>query len=157
MHRLPRPTPAFVVALAALFFALGGTAFAVGVKSAPPQPRCTTGAIRAIAVVTGGEIGLDSLPNTYTSDPSLFGYRWNCTGGQIAIRKPVDYPGVELQFSGNPANVAIVSSDALGVPNAGSVKRGADGGFYVTMGGSNVGVPGPWQFQSDVPFTIVLF
>jgi len=24
------------------------------------------------------------------------------------------------------------------------------------MGGSNVGLPGPWQFQWDVPFTIVV-
>ena len=155
MHRLPKPSPALLVSLTALFFALGGTAFAVGERSVP-QARCAPGAIRAIAVVTGGEVGLDSLPNTYTSDPSLFDYRWNCTGGEISIRKPVDFPGVELQFSGNPANVAVVSSDNLGIPNAGSVRHGSDGGWWVTMGGSNVGVPGPWQFQADVPFVIVL-
>jgi len=45
-----RPTPALVISLAALFFALGGTAFAVGSKSAP-QARCQTGAVRGIAVV----------------------------------------------------------------------------------------------------------
>lgn len=155
MHRLPKPSPALAVSLVALFFALGGTAFAVGQKAAP-QARCAPGAVRAIAVVTGGDVGLDSLSSTYSSDPSLFGYRWNCTGGQISIRKPVDYPGVELQFSGNPANVAVIQSTALGVPNAGSVHHGSDGGWWVTMGGSNVGAPGPWQFQSNVPFVIVL-
>jgi hypothetical protein len=155
MHRLPKPSPALLVALVALFFALGGTAFAVGEK-AVPQTRCAPGAVRGIAVVTGGDVGLDSLPNTYTSDPSLFGYRWSCTGGQISIRKPVDFPGVEVMFSGNAANAAVIQSDALGVPNAGSVRLGSDGGWWVTMGGSNVGQPGPWQFQSNVPFVIVL-
>lgn len=150
-----KPSPALLVSLVALFFALGGTAFAVGEKAAP-QSRCAPGAVRAIAVVTGGEIGLDSLPYTYTDDSSLFGYRWSCTGGQISIRKPVDFPGVELMFSDNPANVAVIQSDALGVPNAGSVRKGADGGWWVTMGGSNTGAPGPWQFQSNVPFVIVL-
>ena len=155
MSRLPKPSPALFISLAALFFALGGTALAVGEKAAP-QAACANGAIRGIAVLTGGETGLDSLPRTYTSDPSLFGYRWNCTGGTISVRKPDDYPGVEVMFSGNPSNIAIVQANAYGIPFGGSVHKGADGGFYVTMGGSNVGQPGPWQAQSNVPFVIVL-
>lgn len=155
MPRFPRPSPALFISLLALFFALGGTAFAIGEKSAP-QPRCQTGAVRGIAVVTGGTVGLDSLPSTYTSDPGLFSFRWNCGGGAISVRKPSGFPGVEIQFSGNPSNIAILQSTSLGVPNAGSVRRGADGGFYVTMGGSNTGAPGPWQAQSNIPFVIVL-
>ena len=154
MHRF-RPSPSLLIALTALFFALGGTAFAIGRKSVP-QPSCQTGAVRGIAAVTGGDIGLDSLSSTYNSDASLFGSRWSCTGGQISIRKPVDFQGVEVQFSGNPADIAIVQSTNLGIPDAGSVRRGADGGFYITMGGSNTGVPGPWQVQWNVPFVIVL-
>ena len=154
MHRF-RPSPALFISLTALFFALGGTAFALGTKTVP-QPSCQTGAIRAIAVVTPGEEGLDSLPTTYTSDGSYFSYRWSCTGGQISIRKPRDFQGVEVYFDGNPANIAILQSTNLGVPNAGSVYRGSDGGFYVSMGGSNTGVPGPWQVQWNVPFEIVL-
>ena len=150
-----KPSPALVVSLVALFFALGGTAFAVGEKSAP-QARCQTGAIRGIAVVTGGEVGLDSLPSPYQTDPGLFGFRWSCTGGQIAIRKPVDFPGVEIQFSGNPADVAVLQSTNDGVANAGSIHKGSDGGFYITMGGSNTGAPGQWQTQWSVPFVVVL-
>jgi hypothetical protein len=157
VHRFPRPSPALFISLLALFFALGGTAFAIGEKSVP-QARCQTGAIRGIAVVNAGDAGddLSSLPSTYNNDSSYFGYRWSCTGGDISIRKPHGFNGVEVAFSGNPANIAILQSTNLGVPNAGSVTRGADGGFYIAMGGSNTGTPGPWQVQWNVPFTIVL-
>ncbi|MFL5912686.1 MAG: hypothetical protein ACJ768_19225 [Gaiellaceae bacterium] len=155
MHRFPRPSPALFISLLALFFALGGTALAIGEKSVP-QARCQTGAVRGIAVVTPGQEGLDSLPSTYTSDGAYFGYRWSCTGGQISIRKPRDFAGVEVYFDGNPADVAILQSTNLGVPNAGSVHKGSDGGFYISMGGANTGVPGPWEVQWNVPFTIVL-
>ena len=158
MHRFPRPSPALLISLTALFFALGGTAFAMGEKVAPPQPRCQTGAVRGIAVVNAGQGGLDlsSLPNTYNDDPSFFGYRWSCTGGDISIRKPYGFNGIEIQFSGNPANIAILQSTNLGIANAGSVTRGSDGGFYITMGGSNTGAVGPWQAQWNIPFVIVL-
>jgi hypothetical protein len=155
VHRFPRPSPALFISLLALFFALGGTAFAIGQKSTP-QARCQTGAIRGIALVTGGEVGMDSLPSTYQSDDGLFSYRWSCTGGQVVVRKPVDKNGVDVQFVGNPASVAIIQSVANGVPYAGSVTRNSDGSFFISMGGSNVGQPGPWQFQWDVPFTIVV-
>jgi hypothetical protein len=155
MHRLPRPTPALAVSLVALFFALGGTAFAVNQKSAP-QPRCGAGSVRGVAVISGGQFGLDTLPNSFTSDSKWFTYGWNCGGGKISIRKPPDFPGIEVQFAGNPAQVAVVQANPNGIPNAGSVYRGSDGGFWVSMGGANVGEPGPWQPQSNVPFTIVL-
>lgn len=157
MLRPPRPSPALVISLVALFFALGGTAFAVGSKELSAQPRCATGSVRGIAVVTGGKIGLDALTANFTSNASLFGYRWSCAGGSVMIRKPSDFNGVELKFSGNPASIAVVQSIADGVPNAGSVSRQPDGAFRISMGGANQGVAGPWQFQSDVPFTIVLF
>jgi hypothetical protein len=152
-----KPSPALFVSLVALFFALGGTAFAVGEKSAP-QARCQTGAVRGIAVINAGDANgdLSSLPSTFNDDPSYFGYRWSCTGGDISIRKPRGFNGVEVMFSGNPANIAILQSTNLGIPDAGSVTRGSDGGFYVTMGGSNTGVPGPWQAQWNVPFVIIL-
>lgn len=155
MSRIPRPSPALLISLTALFFALGGTAFAIGQKSAP-QVRCQTGAIRGIAVVTGGEVGMDSLPSSYQSDNSLFGYRWSCTGGQIVVRKPVDKNGIDVQFVGNPATIAIVSSAASGIPYAGSVTRNSDGSFFIAMGGTYLGQPGLFQFQWNVPFTIVV-
>jgi hypothetical protein len=156
VHRF-RPSPALFISLTALFFALGGTAFAVGEKVAP-QARCQTGAVRGIAVVNAGQAGLDlsGLSNTYNDNPSFFGYRWSCASGDISIRKPYGFNGIEIQFSGNPAQVAVLQSNNLGIPNAGSVQRGSDGGFYITMGGSNTGVAGPWEVQWNVPFTIVL-
>lgn len=154
MHRLPRPSPALLVSLLALFFALGGTAFALGSKITP-QPRCATGAIRGIAVV-GGKLDLSSLTSNFSDVPDAFTSRWSCTGGKVLIRKSSSSPGIDVQFVGNPASVAIVSSDASGVPYSGSVSRSSDGSFHVTMGGSNGGAPGPWQYQGNVPFTIVL-
>ncbi len=160
MHRLPRPSPALVISLVALFFALGGTAFAVGSKALASQPRCATGAVRGIAIVTGGLNGLDSLPSSaaYENDASLFGYRWSCTGGQILVRKPHNQNGIDIQFVGNPSTIAIVSSAANASPAGGSVsRRQPDGSFRITMGGLNSGTTsGPWQFQWNVPFVIVL-
>jgi len=154
--RLPKPTPALVVSLTALFFALGGTAFAVGSKSAP-QPRCAQGAVRGIAVLDGGEEGFSSLPSTWNSAPGMIQYQWSCGGGQVLIRKPRDQQGIDVEFANNPAQFAIVQSVQNGIPSAGSVTRQSDGSFRIAMGGSNTGVPGPWQFQWDVPFTIILF
>lgn len=155
MFRIPRSTPALVISLVALFFAMGGTAFALGQKSAP-QPRCQTGAIRGIAVVNGGLNGLENLSSSWTSEPSLFSSAWNCTGGKVLIRKPADFWGVEVQFVGNPATVAIASATVMNVPDVVSVSRGSDGGFYISMGGPDAKNTGALQFQSDVPFTIAL-
>jgi hypothetical protein len=157
MRRLLTPSPALVISLVALFFALGGTALAVGSRSLAPQPRCATGSVRGIAVVTGDSVqGIGNLGSQYSSDPGLFGYRWSCTGGKISVRQSSHTQGFDIQFPGNPATVAIVSSDAYGTPYSGSVSRSPDGSFHVTMGGANQGAAGPWQYQLNVPFTIVL-
>ena len=59
-------TPGTAIALVALFFALGGSAFAVGERIQSPsvaQQRCTNGAVRGIATVTGiAEPGHGELP-----------------------------------------------------------------------------------------------
>ena len=158
MHRIPKPSPALAISLTALFFALGGTAFAVGAKTAPAQPRCTTGAVRGIAVVTGNSVeGIGNAGSSYSTDPGLFDYSWSCTGGPIQVRQSSHLPGFDIQFVGNPATVAMVSSDALGTPYSGSVARSSDGSFHISMGGANQGAVGPWQYQLNVPFTIVLF
>ncbi|HLX21137.1 MAG TPA: hypothetical protein VKR23_13395 [Gaiellaceae bacterium] len=156
MHRLPRVSPALVISLVALFFALGGTAFAVGSKELSAQPRCAAGAIRGLAVVTGQSVqGVGNLTSQWSSATGLFGAKWNCGGGQIMVRKSAGTPGVDIKFVGNPSTVAIVSS-ADTSPSSGSVSRSSDGSFHVSMGGSNQGVAGPWQFQNNIPFTIVL-
>jgi hypothetical protein len=148
LNRLRKPSPALFVSTLALFLALGGSAFALGSKLAP-QPRCATGAIRGIAVVTGGPNGIANLPSTYTSSPAVFGYRWNCTGRSIAVKTSSASPGVDIRFDGNPASVAVISSFALTI-GGGSVIRSPDGSFHVTMGDAN------GQFESTRQFVIVL-
>jgi len=158
MHRLPKPSPALIVSLVALFFALGGSAFAIGANELSAQPRCATGAVRGIALITGAKTDISSLSSsTYTSASSLFGYRWSCTGRAILVKKASGTAGgVDVKFAGNPSTVAIVSSAASGAPNGGSVSRQPDGSFLVVMGGSNAGTAGPWEAQWNVPFVIVL-
>lgn len=147
MHRLRKPSPALIVALVALFFALGGSAFAIGSKELSSQPRCATGAVRGIALVTGAKTDISALSSAnYTSEPSLFTYRWSCTGKGILVRKDARAEGgVDVKFVGNPSTVAVVSSAANGIANGGSVSRQPDGSFLVVMGGSNTGAPGQWQ------------
>jgi hypothetical protein len=158
MHRLPKPSPALIVSFVALFFALGGSAYAIGSKEFSAQPRCATGAVRGIALITGAKTDLSSLSSTnYTSAPGLFDYRWSCAGKAILVRKdPRAEGGVDVKFVGNPSTIAVVSSAANGSPNGGSIARQPDGSFLVVMGGSNTGVPGPWQAQWNVPFVIAL-
>lgn len=148
------PTPAVAISLTALFFALGGTAFAVGSKSSP-QPRCAPGAVRGVAV-TSTSFDLSTLSGSYSDVSRAFAYRWSCTGGKILIRKSSS-GGVDIRFVGNPAAAAVVSSAADGTPYAGSVSRSPDGSFHVTLGGSNGGTtPGLFQPQIGAPFTIAL-
>ena len=137
---------------------LGGTAFAVGSKQFASQPRCAPGAVRAVAIVTGQRIDLSGLTSSWTSNPSLFDYRWSCTGGGVLVRKaPDSTAAVDGEFAGNPSRVAIVSSAAGGIPYGGSVSRQPDGSFRVVFGGANDGTaPGAWQPQWNVPFVIVL-
>lgn len=157
MHRLPKPSPALIVSLVALFFALGGSAYAIGSKEFSAQPRCAPGAVRGIALVTGATVDLSGLPtSSYTNASNVFSYRWSCAGSTVLIRKDAKSQGVDVKFVGNPATIAVVSSAADGSANAGSAVRQPDGSFLVVMGGSNTGAVGPWQAQWNVPFVIVL-
>jgi len=108
---------------------LGGTAFAVGSKQFASQPRCAPGAVRAAAIVTGQRIDLSGLTSSWTSNPSLFDYRWSCTGGGVLVRKaPDSTAAADVKFVGNPSRVAIDSDGRernslrrLGQPAAGRV------------------------------------
>jgi hypothetical protein len=152
MHRF-KPSPALCLAAAALFFALGGAAFAVGSTNAP-QPRCATGAVRGIAEINTS-FDLSSLTTNMSVTPQAFSYAWSCTGGKVYIRKNDN--GIDVQFLGNPSTIATVSGIDGGFPYSGSVSRSSGGWFHVTMGGSNAQAPGPWEIQSFAPFVIVLF
>ena len=107
-----RPSPATVLSGLALFFALGGSAWAVGGKmiaAAKPQPRCAAGAVRGIAVVTGDPLkGIANIPGEFTSDPKVFSRKFNCTGGPVQVRRAGN-GSWEVRFVGNPAQSAVAA------------------------------------------------
>ena len=104
--RSRRRSPATVLAGLALFFALGGSALAVS-HAVRPQPRCTTGAVRGIAAVTGGTSGVANIPGDFTSTKSLFTRTFNCGGGATEVRR-VGLGVYEVRFVGNGAATAVV-------------------------------------------------
>jgi hypothetical protein len=147
-----RPSPAVVIAGIALLFALGGSAFALGQKTAP-QKRCQTGAVRALAVVTGvpGH-GIENLPDTYTANPQAFGRRFNCTGRAVQVKR-AGSGSWDVRFLGISGASCLASSmSAL----AGSVSCVPlpDGGYRVSLRG--VGTINNELPPQNVPFLVVI-
>jgi hypothetical protein len=138
-----KPSPATALAGAALFFALGGTALAVS-DAVRPQARCTTGAVRAIAGVTGDPArGIGNLPDRFTSDRGLFSRRFNCTGGATQVRR-VSQGVFEVRFVGNAAQGGVVASGST----LGTVQF-ANGTFTVRLYR-----PGEQDPPFDAPFVL---
>lgn len=111
---IPRliPSPGAALAVAALFFALGGSALAVGERlqaGAAAQQRCANGAVRAIAVVTGNPAaGIANIPDRFSGAASLFARRFNCAGKGIQVRR-TGIGVYEVRLVGNAAPSAVVS------------------------------------------------
>ena len=143
------PTPGTALALVALFFALGGSAFAVGqrVDSAlAPQPRCANGAVRGIAAVTGNpSSGAANIPDKFTGTSSLFARKFNCTGRATQVRR-IEAGVFEVRFVGISGASAVASA-----PNDSlvSVEPTAGGAFKVTIH------PAGRDDRVDLPFTVV--
>ena len=119
-----QPRPATVLSALALFFALGGSAFALGGSVLGPQAltaaqaRCANGAVRGIAVVTGEPTkGIAGIPATFTANGRLFNSRFNCSGQGVQVRR-VGTGVFEVRFPGSAALSAV--ANALG-PAAGPV------------------------------------
>ena len=153
--RRPQLTPSFAISVAALFFALGGSAFALR-DAAPRAPKCPVGSARAIAYVTGDvNKGIANLPDGWSAAANLFGYRWTCTGG-IEVRKAVESGGgFDIRFPGNPGRYPVATAvfpRALGI----SLAPATDGSFHVTEGG-NIDGGDSFPPRSDATFVIVLF
>jgi hypothetical protein len=130
-------SPATVVSLVALFFALGGSAFAVGERiqaSSAVQQRCANGAVRGIAAVTGDPSkGMANLPDQFSSTANLFSRKFNCSGKAIQVRRTAI--GVyELRFVGNAAPSVV--ANGIGLFSA-SVETIAPGTFRIRV--QNVG------------------
>jgi hypothetical protein len=153
--RRPQLTPSLAVSVTALFFALGGSAFALR-DAAPKPPNCPVGSARAIAYVTGDVTkGIANLPDGWSSAANLFGYRWTCNGGTVEVRKAVESGGgFDVRFPGNPGRYPVATAvypTALGM----SIAPAADGSFHVTEGG-NIGGDS-FTSRSDATFVLVLF
>ena len=144
-------TPGTALALVALFFALGGSAFAVGERIQSPsvaQQRCANGAVRGIATVTGvPSQGIANIPDRFTGAANLFARKFNCTGKAVQVRR-VESGVFEVRFvgiSGASAVASAVSDDAYT-----TVRNGAGGAFLVTMH------PAGRDDRTDVAFTIIV-
>ena len=103
-----RPSPSTVLAGAALFFALGGSALAIS-EAVKPQARCQPGAVRGYISVDGGPNGVANIGDQFTSAKPAIGARFNCAGAAPQARR-VNQGVYEVRFPGNAAAVATASS-----------------------------------------------
>jgi hypothetical protein len=142
-------TPGAALGVIALFFALGGSALAVGDAiqgMSVAQQRCTNGAVRGIAVVTGNPSqGIANIPDQFSSSSSLFSRRFNCARGAVQVRR-VEIGVYEVRFPGNAAPSAFVGGVGF---FTGTSETIAPGTFRVRV--QNVGRAD----EADGPFMLV--
>jgi hypothetical protein len=149
--KLPRRlsiTPGAALGVIALFFALGGSAFAVGDAIQGPsvaQQRCANGAVRGIAAVTGNpSAGMANFPDNFTG--AGFSRKFNCTGKAVQARR-VELGVFEVRFAG----ISGASGLATGSGDIYATVQAAPGGvFRVTMH------PAGRDDRIDIAFTIIL-
>jgi hypothetical protein len=143
-------TPGTAIALVALFFALGGSAFAVGERIQSPsvaQQRCTNGAVRGVASVTGDPSkGMANIPDQFSSTNVLFSRKFNCTGRAVQVRR-MEIGVFEVRFVGNAAPTAVANGLGLFSATAETISPGT---FRVRV--QNVGRAD----EDDGAFTIVV-
>ena len=106
-----RVSPSTVIAGAALFFALGGSAIAV-TEAVRPQARCQPGAVRGFIAVNGDpQKGIGNIGDAFTSARPAVGARFNCAGAAPQARR-VNTGVYEVRFPGNAAQVPLASAGA---------------------------------------------
>ena len=135
-------SPATAIALVALFFALGER---IQAPSAAQQ-RCTNGAVRGVAAVTGDPSkGMANFPDKFTSAGNPFTRKFNCNGKAVLARR-AEAGVFEVRFAGNAASSAVGS--ALNDAYA-DVEPIGGGVFRVTIH------PAGRDDKADLGFTIV--
>jgi hypothetical protein len=148
--RRVRVAPGTAIALVALFFALGGSAFAVGERvgssAAAFQRVCAQGNVRGVAHVTGGPSGAANIPGAFTGARAVFGRRFSCTGRAVQVRR-LGIGVYEVRFVGNAAPNAIAGGGS-GVQA--SAERIGAGLYRVSVYPSGRADPG------DFPFLVVI-
>jgi hypothetical protein len=141
--------PGTALGLIALFFALGGSAFAIGERLQTPsvaQQRCANGAVRGVAYVTGTAGGAANIPDRFTGAGNLFARKFNCTGKATQVRR-VETGVFEVRFVGIGGASAFGSAPGDLLVSA---EPAAGGAFRVTMH------PAGRDDRVDSPFTIVV-
>jgi hypothetical protein len=141
--------PGTALGLLALFFALGGSALAVGERIQSPsvaQQRCTNGAVRGIAHVTGTSAGMANVPDRFTGAGNLFSRKFNCTGKAVQVRR-VETGVFEVRFVGvgGASGVGSAAGDIYA-----NVEPAAGGAFKVTMH------PAGRDDRIDTAFTVIV-
>ena len=140
-----RVSPSTILAGAALFFALGGSAVAV-TEAVRPQARCQPGAVRGYIAVNGDPSkGIANIGDAFTSARSVIGARFNCAGVAPQARR-VNVGVYEVRFAGNAGQIAVASSAGAETTVA------AVGGGVFRIG---LWVPGR-QDAVDTAFSVVL-
>jgi hypothetical protein len=128
-----RPSPALVISALALFFAIGGSAFAVGQRVGVAQPRCANGAVKAFAHVSGDPArGIHDMAETFSSDPKLFKASFNCSGKGVQVRRVRNV--FEVRFPGAPVRTVVASATGS-LTIAWSVTPLPDGSFRIAAAG----------------------
>ena len=150
--RVHRPSPALVISAIALFFAVGGSAFAVGQRLGVAQQRCVNGAVKGFAYVTGDPaVGIQNMPQTYSSNPSLFSARFDCAGAAVQVRRVQD--AFQIKFNGIVARSAVVSGVGVN-PQTMTVTALPDGSYRITP----VHSPGSaFELGREHQFAVVIF
>jgi hypothetical protein len=128
--RVRRPSPALVLSAVALFFAIGGSAFAVGQRVGVAQPKCANGAVKGFAYVTGDpQVGIQNMPDAFTSNARLFSARFDCAGAAVQVRR--DRDSFVIKFNGIAGRTALVSGIGAN-PQTMTVTALPDGSYRIT-------------------------
>ena len=150
--RVRRPSPALVLSALALFFAIGGSAFALGQHIGVAQPRCMNGAVKGFATVVGDpRVGIQNMPSSYSSSARLFSARFDCAGSVVQVRRVGD--AFQIRFNGIIGHAAVVSGVGNN-PQPMTVSALPDGSFRVTP----IHEPDPhFELGPEHQFVIVVF
>jgi hypothetical protein len=128
--RVRWPSPALVLSVVALFFAVGGSAFAVGQRLGVAQPRCASGAVKGYAYVTGDpKVGIQNMAEGWSSSPTLFSARFNCAAATVQVRRDRDV--FVIKFNGVSGRTALVSGVGAN-PQTMTITALPDGSYRVT-------------------------
>jgi hypothetical protein len=150
--RLHRPSPALVLSALALFFAVGGSAFAVGQRVGVAQQRCANGAVKGFAYVTGDPaVGIQNMSETYSSSPKLFSARFDCAGAAVQVRRVRD--AFQIKFNGIAGRSALVSGVGVN-PQTMTVTALPDGSYRITPIPTN---NPPFELGPQHQFVVVVF